>query len=524
MKRIFPSINVALLAVVALAIPNPLTAQTRTHHHYKLIDLGTFGGPSSFINEPLNFVPAVNRRGTTVGGSSTQVPINSTSNPTACEGFASNIYHAFEWQNGAVADLGSLGGADYCSDADSINARGEIEGVSENGLVDPALGLNEIRAVVWKNEQIRDLGTLGGNHSWSFGINNKGLVVGMALNAVPDPYSIYDFVIFGSSSGTQTRAFLWDERNGMQDLGTLGGPDAWAWSINEHGQVAGLSYTNSTPNPASGFPTLDPFLLHKGQMQDLGSLGGVVGFVGALNNRGEVIGGSSTAASPGACYVPSHQSLEFGDPNCHPFLWDGRTLIDLNTSTAGGSPQTSDGINDAGEIVGAATFPTQVYDAYLWRQGTAIDLGHVNGDCYSEAWAANLESQVVGDSFSCGSVFQHAAFLWEHGSIVDLNTLIPTGSSLQLVFGNAINERGEIAGIGVPPGVSPGDVFTQGHAYLLIPCDEGHPGVEGCDYSMVDTDVRLSTRPVVHAFTPNMASLLPRRNGRFSFFANRSQD
>src|ERR1700732_114465 len=40
-------------------------------------------------------------------------------------------------------------------------------------------------------------------------------------------------------------------------------------------------------------------------------------------------------------------------------------------------------------------------------------LGHLNGDCVSEAWAINRQGQVVGDSFSCGSTFQHHAFLWE---------------------------------------------------------------------------------------------------------------
>jgi hypothetical protein len=79
------------------------------------------------------------------------------------------------------------------------------------------------------------------------------------------------------------------------------------------------------------------------------------------------------------------------------------------------------------------------------------------------------------------------AFLWEGGGpIVDLNTLIPVGSSLQLTYAVGINDAGEIVGFGVPPGVPPEDYETQGHAYILIPCDGKHPGVAGCDYSLVD--------------------------------------
>jgi probable HAF family extracellular repeat protein len=281
----------------------------------------------------------------------------------------------------------------------------------------------------------------------------------------------------------------------MRDLGTLGGPDAFAFAINERGQIAGTSYVNFTPNPSTGFPTLYPFFWDNGKMRDLGSLGGVVGFVEEPNNRGQVIGGSSTAASPGACIAPNG-SIEFTNPGCDPYFWDGGEMIDLSSHTTGAIPYTADAINDTGEIVGAATFSDQPYDAYLRREdGSAIDLGHVSGDCVSEAWAINIHSQVVGDSFKCVPVFdQHAAFLWEDGSIVDLNSLIPGGSSLQLVFGNAINDRGEIAGNGVPRGVDPGEVFGLGHAFLLIPCDENHPDIEGCDYSPVEVSTVAASR------------------------------
>jgi hypothetical protein len=61
------------------------------------------------------------------------------------------------------------------------------------------------------------------------------------------------------------------------------------------------------------------------------------------------------------------------------------------------------------------------------------------------------------------------AFLWEDGEMVDLNTLIPENSGLQLVYAESINDAGEIVGIGVPPGISPKDVETLGHAFVLIP-------------------------------------------------------
>jgi hypothetical protein len=58
--------------------------------------------------------------------------------------------------------------------------------------------------------------------------------------------------------------------------------------------------------------------------------------------------------------------------------------------------------------------------------------------------------------------------------MVDLNTLISAGSSRQLTAPLAINDRGEIAGMGVPSGCSPQDDGICGHAFLLIPMPQSN--------------------------------------------------
>lgn len=155
--------------------------------------------------------------------------------------------------------------------------------------------------------------------------------------------------------------------------------------------------------------------------------------------------------------------------------------------TLGGNDGLTNWINDNGDIVGKVDLPgpltPQDHHAVQWRHGVMIDLGTFPEDTSSNAYYVNARGQVVGTSEDRAhmviGVGEHA-FLWEEGGpMVDLNTLIPAGSSLQLTYAVAINDHGEIAGFGVPPGVPPEDYETKGHAYILLPCDDDHPGV--CD-------------------------------------------
>jgi len=453
LRWITPTILFAVLALPTRVSSQSDPANKPNHHHYKLIDLGTLGGPVSYFSEGGFGTRILNNSGTIAGYADIATP-----DPSApCFNTDCFLSHTFRWEDGVLTDLGTTPGANT-SAASGINELGWIVGVSS--AIDRVTGVPHGHAALWKDNLAIDLGTLGGADSNAIEVNNHGQVVGFSTNSIPDPFDPFGLA-------TQLRTFIW-EKGVMKDLGSLGGPDAAPGGIlNERGQVVGSSYINFVPNPASGVPTADPFLWEDGHMIDLGSFGGTSGYGLAVNNRGQVIGQSNLA----------------GDVTAHAFLWEQGALQDLGA--LGGTFSIPHWLNDTGDIVGGATTTgDQLFHAFLWRNGVMQDLGTVGNDGCSEALAVNSEGQTVGQSFSC-DFSTVRAFLWENGSMIDLNTLIPPNSSLQLVFAGNINDRGVIVGAGVPAGDPPNtDLF--GRLFMLIPCNEDHPGVDGCDYSLVD--------------------------------------
>ena len=494
---------VAVTLLVVLAVPLALAAQNNQHqkskhHHYKFIDLGTFGGPASYFSNGADGI--LNGKGTAAGWADTSVP---DPFPSSCFNPDCFVSHAFQWRNDHLTDLGTLADG-WSSQASWVSENGNIAGISQNGEIDPLVGIPEFRGVLWRHGQMTDLGTLeGGYETLAVGVNNSGHVAGLALNTVSDPFCLFA----PGFCNTQTRAFLW--RDGViHDLGTLGGPDAIAFYVNEQSQVTGYSYTNSTPNSAAdacgaNVPTADPFLWEKGKgMTDLGTLGGTCGIPAAVNNQGQVVGLSDLA----------------GDATFHPFIWDRRghpRLKDLGTF-GGNNGQTS-WISDAGDVVGKADLPgSQTHDAFLWKRGVMTDLGTLAGDSCSNAYYVNSRGQVVGtseDTTLCAIPTGEPAFLWEDGGpMVDLNSLIPPNASLELTFAFAINDSGEIVGTGLPSGCAPDQIEFCGHAFVLIPCDEKHPGIEGCDYSMVEARAVASAPPASPEVGPMSPALLMRNH------------
>jgi probable HAF family extracellular repeat protein len=312
-----------------------------------------------------------------------------------------------------------------------MNAHGEGVGVSQNGAIDPLVGSPMVRAVVWRGGKIRMLPTLGGKESVAGSINDLGQVFGLTTNAVHDRFTLDT----GNPQGTQARAFLWTQGTGMTSLGTVGGPDSTVDWVNNRGQVVGDSFTNARVNAATGIPTQHPFLWSKATgMRDLGTLGGTLAIPKALNDRGEVVGESNLA----------------GDHVFHAFLWTGSKMRDLGTF--GGPYSAANAINQAGDVVGfaqASAFGN--CHAFLWKNGAKIKLGVASGQSSSSATSVNARDQVVGGQ--CGNQdgsFPPGAWLWEHGAMHDLNTLVAP-SSLRLNGANHIDDQGRIVATGVLP-------------------------------------------------------------------------
>src|SRR5207249_10059532 len=120
---------VTLIALIAMALPGGLAAQ---HNRYKLIDIGTFGGPnSSPAFQPFfDFTTAQNlsSTGAFVGQAELSTPGNCFLNEDCL------VQHAFKWRNGVLTDLGSLG-EDLSSAAEWVSGNGLVSGVSE--YIDP---------------------------------------------------------------------------------------------------------------------------------------------------------------------------------------------------------------------------------------------------------------------------------------------------------------------------------------------------------------------------------------------------
>jgi probable HAF family extracellular repeat protein len=445
---------VVMVAAMFLA-PRALVAQQSrgSRMRYRIFDVGTFGGPNSQTNGTSRIM---SNSGVVAGLADSDQLCPHAPGVGLDTGF---ISPAFMWRNGSLTNIGLLPGG--CASLPvGINERGTIVGVSDSDIIDPQTGFAEIRADLRKDGHIRDLGTFGGHNGLSSDVNNHDIVVGGAENEDPDPFG-FARAVLGLPTPTAWQAFAWNNGK-LHKLGTLGGPDSFAFFINDSNEINGLSFTNAIVNPTTGLPTVEPFIWKNGRMRSLGSLGGTFAYVSNITNHSEIVGYSYLA----------------GDAAAHAFDWKPRQgMKDLGA--LGGTFSSASWVNEAGEIVGGSTTNDGLFHAVRWRRGHIEDLGTVAGLPCSVAAQVNARGEIAGQSFDCADFSIGRATLWEpSGPGIDLNVFLPPDSDLALYETHFVNDRGEIAAVGVLPN---GDQ----HIVVLIPCLENES--EGCRLARRET-------------------------------------
>lgn len=449
----------------------------------QMTDLGTFGGTRSGAG-------FINNAGDVVGSAS----------------LANGVTHPFLYQNGTMTDLlaNLAGSKNYDGGASGLNSAGQIL-LDYFPLVSSGLPYF-VHAAIWQNNQITDLGTLGGNRTFASAINPSGEVTGYSYTAsnvtqafvysngtmtslagVPgvlasaqysDSEGVSDSGVvagtYSGGTGSSMRSYIY--ANGQTtDIGTLGGSSTDVYSVAANGDVLGESQTASGVEHA--------FVYRNGVMTDLGTLDGPNANSNAdkENTAGQIIGNSDTGvAGQSHAFVTSGTALtdlgtlggKFSGPaginssgtivgsslladnsTSHAFVYQGGVMSDLGT--LGGIASSAAAINDSGEIVGTSTTAGGQYRAFTFVNGQVVAIPTLGG-AISQADAANAAGQVVGYSQTVAG--NNHAFVYQAGVVTDLNNILGGQSSTAI----AINSSGQIAGTYQPAGAD----TSHEHAFL----------------------------------------------------------
>jgi probable HAF family extracellular repeat protein len=177
-----------------------------------------------------------------------------------------------------------------------------------------------------------------------------------------------------------------------------------------------------------------------GLSTDLGTLGGHFSHAYAVNTAGRIVGAARLT----------------GDLTQRPCLWLNGVPRDLGT--LGGSHGQAYGINDANQVVGWANTAAGIPHAFRYTLDAGgividrVDLGGLGGSS-SFAYGVNAEGEIVGTS-------NGSAVRWRDGTIADLNGLIPPGAGWRLDAAWAVNDHGQIAGVGARFGLPASFLLT----------------------------------------------------------------
>jgi len=365
-----------------------------------------------------------------------------------------------------VYNLGTFGGT--VSSGNAINNLGWVFGNAN------LAGDATTHAAVWIDGMKADLGTLGGPNSvidWPVH-NDRGVIPGFAETAEIDKLNeAWSCSAFFPPESTHhvCLGFRYFEGS-MTSLPTLGGTNGYAAGANQRGDIVGWA-ENTVHDSTCTLPQVLQFEAVRwspdGKIHELPPLPkDQDGAATAINDGGDAVGISGTCNNAVGAYTAKHA-----------VIWhDG--VPSLIGTFGGAGWNTPTDINNRGQVVGFADLPGDVVDGvltafpiplgFIWSQATGTQkILPLPGDTNTIAYAINDWGQVVGQSF--GGPEGSRAFIWQNGKSYDLNSLLPAGSALYLVFAEGINNRGDITGGAcvLVDGACPTPAVTP--AFLAIP-------------------------------------------------------
>jgi probable HAF family extracellular repeat protein len=299
---------------------------------------------------------------------------------------------------------------------------------------------------------VTDVGTLPSPRQvHATGINESNQICGWVFNTawdhhgwywdagtmthIPGYVSSYEIAFginnLGRVTGTMMDIFVWDA-TGYLNITYAPGLWSYGYAINDRGNIAG-SYNDTS------YSIELPLVVLNGQIILLPASEGAAR---GINESNHAIG---------------WRSIDWTSRTM--FFWDG-TLHDCGVP-AGASDSMAYAINEADVIAGSFT-QGAVEHAVLYDRSTATwtPLGQLETGGGSVAYGLNDQGQVVGAANVVGSSTH--AFVWDSTrGMRDLNALIPAGSGWVLSEAMGINNHGAIAGSGTLNG--------QLRAFLLTP-------------------------------------------------------
>jgi probable HAF family extracellular repeat protein len=348
-----------------------------------------------------------------------------------------------------------------------------------------AAALVSTSALAASHYRIVDTGIANLNPIQVQGMNDRGDLVGLVYNASFEPEAfVYDYSsrtvnsLPSAGAGLSfkgSQALEINNRGSIVGLTSVPGMNEWhgvRWDMNGGFDLlpgVHYSYGIDSRDRIVGQDDNDRAIMWvKGRIVDLGLSD--IGIARSISETGFVTGVLQNSG--------------------HAFLyWRGESE-DIGVLYPGSS---SDGyrVNDFGEVVGSAgvrpvpnqyggyNYPTH---AFLYRRGEMKDLGALSDDPAISSYATSINDsrEVVGASQippgPNGGPVQFSAFLYQHGRMHDLNTLIdpadPLAGQIQLTRATEINCRGWIAAEGTSRATG------LNGAYLLIPnAPAKHPHV-----------------------------------------------